>query len=220
MIKTRGLCLSIIVSVSHAVMAGEALGRPLLLTSVRTGDTEIFVVDPDTGDARNLSRSPKSEDRYPCWSPDGKRVAFTSNRDGPYSLYLMDADGNNVTRLIDNASVCYMPSWQKTTPGERIVFGMHGAKPEMASIAPDGSGLKMLGDGHDPTLSPDGKWISFRYTDERYWSSAEKTKKIYDEKPADKRPVWVIRPDGSDAHVIERLRFQCAMDGSRAAWKP
>jgi len=39
-------------------------------------------------------------------------------------------------------------------------------------------------------------------------------------KPADKRPVWVIRPDGTDAHVIECLRFQCAIDGSRASWKP
>jgi TolB protein len=45
-------------------------------------------------------------------------------------------------------------------------------------------------------------------------------KKVYDEKPADKRPVWVVRPDGSDARVVECLRFQCAIDGSRASWKP
>lgn len=290
--------------------AGELAGNKLLLTSVRTGDTEVFVVDPETGDAQNLSRSPKSEDRYPCWSPDGKRVAFTSNRDGPYSLYVMDADGGNVKRLVNNQAVCYMPSWQKTSEGELIVFGMHGDKPEMARIKPDGTELKMLGEGHDPTLSPDGsqicytgniaggvtvfvmdvdggnkrqvvkdiskvgatfpnwspdgkeivysfpvdaalelfiikadgtmnrqltrtgkictpaawspdgRWISFRYTDERYWSNKERMEKIYAEKPADKRPVWVIRPDGSDAHVIECLRFQCAIDGSRAAWKP
>jgi TolB protein len=33
-------------------------------------------------------------------------------------------------------------------------------------------------------------------------------------------PVWVIHPDGSEPHVIECLRFQCAIDGSRASWKP
>jgi Tol biopolymer transport system component len=288
----------------------KSKNRTLLITSVRTGDTEIFAVDPDTGDAQNLSRSPKSEDRYPCWSPDGKRVAFTSNRDGPFNLYAMDADGGNVRRLVDSKAVCYMPSWQRTSDGERIVFGMHGDKPEMASVKPDGSDLKMLGDGHDPTISPDGKhisytghadggvsvfvmdlngdnkkrivqevsrvgatfpnwspdgrrivysfpvgealelfiidangannrqltklnrvatpaawspdgeWISFRLTDERYWSDEEKMKKAYAEKPTDKRPVWVVKPDGSNAHVIESLRFQCAMDGSRAAWKP
>ena len=49
---------------------------------------------------------------------------------------------------------------------------------------------------------------------------AKKMKKVNAEKPTDKRPVWGIKPDSTDPHVIESLRFQCAMDGSRAAWKP
>ena len=290
--------------------AGDLSGRTLLITTVRTGDTEVFAIEPESGDARNLSRSPGSEDRYPCWSPDGKQVAFISDRSGTPNLYVMDANGGNVRRLVDSKSVCYMPSWQRTKDGERIVFGMHGDHAEMANIRPDGSGLAMLGDGHDPTISPDGTkivytgevpggvsvflmdldggnktrivreaskvgatfpnwspdgkqivysfpvgaalelfvigvdgsnnhqltqlrkvctpaawspdgaWISFRMTDERYWSDPAKMKKTYAEKPADKRPVWVIRPDGSDARVIECLRFQCAIDGSRASWKP
>src|SRR5215467_1307979 len=101
--------------------AGDLAGYKLLVTSVRTGDTEIFVVDPETGDAQNLSRSPSSEDRYPCWSPDGTQVAFTSNRQGPYSLYVMNADGSNVKRLVYNDAICYMPSWQRTAEGEKIV---------------------------------------------------------------------------------------------------
>jgi WD40-like Beta Propeller Repeat len=54
-----------------------------------------------------------------------------------------------------------MPSWQRTANGERIVFGMHGAKTEMASITPDGADLTMLGEGHDPTISPDGRQICY-----------------------------------------------------------
>ena len=68
--------------------------------------------------------------------------------------------------------------------------------------------------------SLDGKWISFRKTDERYWSDPVRMRKIYTEKPADKRPVWVIRPDGTDATVLEPLHYQMAIDGSRASWKP
>lgn len=53
-----------------AVAAHPLSGHKLLVTSIRTGDTEIFIADPVTGDMLNISRSPESEDRYPCWSPD------------------------------------------------------------------------------------------------------------------------------------------------------
>ena len=79
--------------------AGELAGHKLLVISLRTGDTEVFVVDPDTGDALNLSRSPGSSERYPSWSPDGRQVAFTSDRDGTYNLFLVDADGTHLRQL-------------------------------------------------------------------------------------------------------------------------
>jgi hypothetical protein len=70
-------------------------------------------------------------------------------------------DDSQVRRLNRTAAVCYMPSWQKTAQGERIIFGKHGAKPEMASIKPDGTDEQILGEGHDPTLSPDGARICY-----------------------------------------------------------
>ncbi len=305
--------LLVILGVAHATAhAAVPTGHQLLVTSVRTGDTEVFIADPTTGDLFNVSRSPKSEDRYPCWSPDGKRICFMSDREGTTNLWVANADGSKVRRLNRTPDVCYMPSWQKTPRGERIVFGKHGDKPGMASIKPDGSDEQALGEGHDPTLSPDGrlitytghegggvtvfvmnhdgaskrqvvkeiskvgatfpnwspnskqlvysfpvgdalelfiinldgtgqrqlttfagpsvctpsawsldgKWISFRKTDERYWSNKERMNLIYSTKPAHKRPVWIIRPDGSEATLIEALRFQMAIDGSRASWKP
>jgi Tol biopolymer transport system component len=304
------LALAVLLNALLPARAGELAGYKLLLTSIRTGDTEVFVVDPDTGDATNVSRSPESEDRYPCWSPSGKRIAFTSDRNPCTNLYVRNADGSGLVRIIHSSAVCYMPSWQETPQGERIVFGMHGVRAEIASVRPDGSDLRMLGVGHDPCLSPDGrtisyagevpggvtvflmdydgrnprrlvpgasrpggvfpnwspdnrqivyswpvgaalelcvinsdgtanhqlthtggictppawspdgKWISFRFTDEAYWRNKEKMAEVYSRKPADKRPVWVIHPDGTQAHVIECLRFQCAIDGSRASWRP
>ncbi len=130
-----------------ALTAADLTGHKLLLTSVRTGNTEVFIVDPETGDAQNVSRSPKSEDRYPCWSPDGKRICFLSDRAGATNLWIANADGSKVRRLNRTPAVCY--------------FGKHGDKPEMASIKPDGSGEEMFGVGHDPTLSPDGKLICY-----------------------------------------------------------
>ncbi len=287
-------------------------GHKLLVTSIRTGDTEIFIADPVTGDMLNVSRSPESEDRYPCWSTDGAQIAFISDRQHATNLCVMDANGEHVRRIITTQAVCYMPSWQVTPDGDPIVFGMHGDKAEMASIRPNGSSFTSLGQGHDPTLSPDGtricytgevpeggvsvftmkwdgsgkrrvvagaskpgatfpnwspdgkhivyswpagealelfviaadgtaiprqatrtggictpaawspdgQWISFRFTDEAYWRNKDRMREVYSKKPADKRPVWIVRPDGSDAQVIEPLRFQMSIDGSRASWKP
>ena len=145
-------------AVSPAV---DLTGHQFLVSSIRTGDTEIFIADPTTGDLFNVSRSPSSEDRYPCWSPDGKQICFSSDREGTTNLWIADADGTNLRRLNRTPAVCYMPSWQNTPRGELIVFGKHGAKPEMASIKPDGTGEQMLGGGHDPTLSPDGRLITY-----------------------------------------------------------
>ena len=68
-----------------------------------------------------------------------------------------------------------------------------------------------------PRGRPTGIRISFRLTDERYWSDPATMKATYADRPADKRPVWVIQPNGSNAQVVECLKFECAIDGSRAA---
>src|SRR6266511_4325222 len=47
----------------------------------------------------------------PVLSPDGKRIAFQSNRDGPYHIYLMDADGGNGRRLTNGDVDDRHPSW-------------------------------------------------------------------------------------------------------------
>ena len=293
---------------SCSTLAGELEGYEFLITSVRTGDTEIFRVDPYMGDAVNLTRSPKSEERYPCWSPDGKQIAFTSDRDGTYNLYVMKADGSNLHQLTHekDPNVAYMPSWA----GSCIAFGFHGEEPWMATISPQGDDFKIVGNGHDPCISPDaktiaftetdgkgwcvflcdvdgsnrrqitygsnemgavypnwspdgkrivyanqvgqsleqfvcdvdgknvrqlthlgqiscpaawspdGKWISFRSTDNAFWRDRELMEQTYKEKRGDKRPVWVVQADGVSPHIVEILRYQCAIDGSRAAWKP
>jgi hypothetical protein len=80
------------VEASEAVPTPELTNHKLLVTSVRTGDTEVFIADPTTRDMFNVSRSPKSEDRYPCWSPDGKQICFMSDREGTSNLWICNAD--------------------------------------------------------------------------------------------------------------------------------
>jgi TolB protein len=143
--------------------AGELAGYRLVVASFRTGDTELFIVDPDTGDARNLRRSPGSGERYPSWSPDGRVVAFNSNRDGTHNLYLIGADGSNVRQFTHEKPGidAGMQSW--TADGRWIYFGLFGGgAPRMCRIHADGSGFEVIGHGGiDPAVSPDGSTIVY-----------------------------------------------------------
>jgi Tol biopolymer transport system component len=71
-----------------------------------------------------------------------------------------------------------------------------------------------------PSVSPDGKWISFRLCDEVFWRDGAKRDKAYREHLADKRPVWIMAVDGSQPHVVECLHYQTTIDGSPAPWRP
>jgi Tol biopolymer transport system component len=57
----------------------------------------------------------------PAWSPDGKRIAFASNRDGAYEIYVMNADGGNRRRLTrtPRRKSSDSPDW--SPDGRRIV---------------------------------------------------------------------------------------------------
>ena len=59
-------------------------------------------------------------DYDPAWSPDGSRIAFSSNRHGNMEIYVMDADGSNPIRITNHAYVDRSPDW--SPDGSKIVF--------------------------------------------------------------------------------------------------
>jgi Tol biopolymer transport system component len=61
------------------------------LTSARDGDEEIYVMDADGSRPRNLARH-RGRDTDPAWHPDGRRIAFVSDRAGQSEFYLMDVE--------------------------------------------------------------------------------------------------------------------------------
>jgi TolB protein len=56
----------------------------------------------------------------PAWSPDGKRVAFASNRAGNMEIYAANADGSDLRRLTNSAAADTAPCWSPT--GAELVF--------------------------------------------------------------------------------------------------
>ncbi|HKC62893.1 MAG TPA: DPP IV N-terminal domain-containing protein [Pyrinomonadaceae bacterium] len=72
---------------------------------------DIAVVDSAGGGYRFLTNTPSVE-AQPSWSPDGSRIAFTSNRDGRNEIYVMNADGSLQVRLTNSSGGNFDPHWQ------------------------------------------------------------------------------------------------------------
>lgn len=82
---------------------GSKILFPTQGAAVPGPQSEIFVINFDGSGLRNLTAGANGDNRFPTWSPDGRWLAFTSNRakDGSWKLYKMRADGSHVTQLVE-----------------------------------------------------------------------------------------------------------------------
>ena len=95
-------------------------------------------------------------------SPDGKYIAFVSDKGGSPQVYTVRRDGSDVRRITFKGSYNTSPSW--SPKGDRIVFAGRQGTNQIFIVNPDGTGLTQLttrGDNENPSFSPDGRYITF-----------------------------------------------------------
>jgi dipeptidyl aminopeptidase/acylaminoacyl peptidase len=82
------------------------------------GDWDIWTMNPDGSDLRNLTSDGETGDGWgdsqPSWSPDGSRIAFVSDRAGGTDIFVMGADGSDVTRLTVKTTRISVPTGHPT----------------------------------------------------------------------------------------------------------
>lgn len=191
-------------------------GQSMLLTFDKTspnqGDIEVYRLT--LADRKLIplatTQGALSHEESPCWSPDGKRFAFTSTRHGNQELYVADVAGGDWLRLTNDAAIDAHPTW--SPDGRAIAFATNRwGDLEIALVSPDGSNLRRLthSKGLDdyPVWSSDGRQLAFTSNRdgnlEIYVQSLDgPATNITRSAAIDNFPAWT--PDGRIAFVSNR----------------
>ena len=182
-------------------------GRRIAFVSRRDGNAEVYVMNADGSGKRNLTRDRASDDDYPTWSHDGRKLAFLRvphgagrARRGP-QLYVMNADGSGLSRLTHPALGMYRLVW--SPDGRTIYYGRY-------LVSTDGSGSRMLPYiTLTPVWSPDGRRIAFTRPREGQTGPGP----CCDPSPAD---IYVMNADASGTR---RLTHNAGYN-AEPAWSP
>jgi TolB protein len=119
-------------------------------------DQEIYVINADGSKLDRLTTQP-GRDANPAWSPDGKQIAFESNRDGNAEIYVMRANGREPTRLTFGPETDSKPAW--SPGGDRIAFHRQvGDHLQVFTMNADGSDLRQITFTPSPGASGFPSW--------------------------------------------------------------
>jgi Tol biopolymer transport system component len=143
-------------------------GEKIAFASTRDGNWEIYVMGVD--DALLAASSVQTQrltehegqDLSPVWSPDGSQIAFASNRDGDWDIYVMSANGGGLRQLTDSPGIESKPSW--SPDGTKIAFDSgEGFNRAIYIMDSDGSNPRLViqAKGGWPAWSPDDNRIAF-----------------------------------------------------------
>ena len=205
---TSAAVLAVLLGVAAPVLADKAHagtfpGENALLAFASAGPNgaDIYTVNPSGSHLRRLIQSPTGKvSVYSDWSPDGRTLAFDSDRSGNVDIYLRSQDGH-IRRLTKSPAGDSHPTW--TPDGQRIAFesSRSGSK-QVYVMNRDGTHVRQVTHfapgAEEPSYSPTGEWITFLS------GTVQRT------------ALFVVRPDGTGLRRITPR----SMNAGHPSWSP
>jgi tricorn protease len=126
---------------------------------------EVFTVPAKEGSIRNLTNSPGVREQKVAWSPDGKWIAYVSDRTGEDEIYITPQDGQGPEQQVTSGDTGFMlqPAWSPDS--SKIAWGdqklrlwwvdIKDKKPVQVDSA------KYFGEIQNYAWSPDSKWLAY-----------------------------------------------------------
>ena len=137
-----------------ADVAVDPRGTTMAFASTRHSRRSDIYLQRTGGLAVTKLTSDPADDAFPCFSPDGRHIAFASNRNGNWDIFVMDADGKNVVSVTTGPSQDLHPSF--SPDGQRIAYSSSGRDGQWEIWVADlnGGERTMVGFGLFPVWSP------------------------------------------------------------------
>lgn len=202
-------------------------GRITFMRFDSDGNFQVWVANPDLTHQAQLTYGPNSDAWFPTWSPDGKRIAFSSHRSDPdptddievSDVFTMRPDGTDVLKLTDSTGFNGNPSWspdgrwlayssdEGVVPRKQAIFLMRsdGSASPRQITTPSASSL-----GQElARFSPDGRQLVFN--EFRTVETGDP-----DMPTVDQSALFIVRRDGSKLRRVTPW----AVGAADADWSP
>jgi Tol biopolymer transport system component len=173
----------------------------IAFTSARlTGSRALFIMNASSGASAPVSSQAGVTNDYPALSPDGTKIAFSTNRDGNYEIYLINTDGTGTLRLTNDPGGDIAPAWSPS--GTQLVYvriATGSGLQQIIRMNADGSSptpLTVPGSAGEPAWSPDGSTIVYGQAGELWTMNADGSNQtlLFDDLISADQPAW--SPDG------------------------
>ncbi|HEY6400075.1 MAG TPA: winged helix-turn-helix domain-containing protein [Blastocatellia bacterium] len=186
-----------------------------------TVNTDIFKLALDSGSEKSPPLASlivsTALEASPRFSPDGKRIAFVSNRSGSDEIWVCDSDGENPIRLTSfRGPLAGSPSW--SPDGKQIVFDCRpeGNADIYVVSAEGGQWQRLTADSAEdivPSWSRDGRWIYFTSNRPSEGGSGEGPSG-----PSNRLQIWKMPVDGGAAIQMTRQGGFEPMESHDGRW--